>query len=306
MDCPIVVTHGRLREWQIFTKRRDGIPNPETGAVTFDFTCYARAVVLSGVTTEPIVHEGEVELFFVLDGNGVVRVEQEEREIREGSSFAIPTGKEHRLINTGTKDLELILARRPPCADGSDDQFVVRYWMEDRDPSRWETPFQGHWNHVYRGPEAGIHIGDIPPHKISHPHNHIVGKDEIWYVRKGQGWHWMGREYHLQAAGWALWLDPEEIHSLMNPTDENVEYVYCASGKLLNERLRAAQEQTALEEVNRPNDPESLLKRLEQVFGALVEAYHRTGISIYGVNVNIPKVEEVMTGLKTALRGERW
>jgi mannose-6-phosphate isomerase-like protein (cupin superfamily) len=301
MNCPIVVTHGRLREWRIFTKRVDGVPNAETGAVTFDFSCYARAVVLSGVTTEPIVHNDEVELFFVSSGNGVVHVGQEKREIREGSSFVIPAGKEHRLTNTGSGELEMIMARRLPASDGSDNHFTVRHWTEDRDRSEWGGPFQGHWHHIYRGPSTDIHIGDIPPCKISHPHNHPAGFDEIWYVRSGRGWHWMRQEYHIQTAGWALWLDPDELHSLMNPGDETLEYVYCSSAKLLTERMKAAEGQAAREKASRPHDPASLIDDLEQSFKALVEAYRRTDLGIHGISVNIPKVEEAITGLKAAL-----
>jgi len=70
--------------------------------------------------------------------------------------------------------------------------------------------------------------GTIPPRKISEPHGHQKNFDEIWYVYKGQGWHWMGRELHPQGPGWALWLVPEETHSLINPSDEPVEYIYIA------------------------------------------------------------------------------
>ena len=74
MDCPIIVTHGRLREWQIFTKRKGEMPHKDTGEVMYDIECYSRGVVLSGVTTEPTVHEGLLEQFFVSSGEGVVIV----------------------------------------------------------------------------------------------------------------------------------------------------------------------------------------------------------------------------------------
>jgi quercetin dioxygenase-like cupin family protein len=304
MDCPLVVTHGRLREWQIFTKRIGDVPNAETGAVTFDFSCYARAVVLSGVTTEPTVHDDEAEFYFVSNGNGRVQVGKEVREIRAGSSFFIPAGQEHRLTNTGADDLEVIMARRAPAADGSEDQFVLRHWTEDRDPSLWGSPFQGHWYHIYRGPEAGIHMGDIPPHKIAHPHSHPGGFDEIWYVQKGQGWHWMGRDYHIQTVGWVLWLDPEELHSLMNTSDENLEYVYCSSAKLMMERMKVTEEQAARERATRPRTTANLFADLDQSFKALVAAYRRTGVSIHGVEVNIQKAEEALAGLQETLKGK--
>ena len=293
MDCPIVVTHGRLREWQIFTKRKGEIPNKDTGEVTYDIDCYSRAVVLSGVTTEPITHEGLLEQFFVVNGEGVVIVAGQEKAIRPGSSFVLPSGAAHRIRNTGADDLEFILARRPPCADGSEDGFVIRHWTEERPESQFGAPFQGHWNHIYRGPEAGIHVADLPPRKISHPHNHGPGLDEIWYIRKGNAYHWMGREYQPQTPGCALWLEPEEIHSLMNPSDETVEYIYCSSSALLSSRTPSAPEPAA-----EPSSREEIINALDAKFSDLVTAYQKTGISVHGIGQNIGEVRKYIKMLK--------
>jgi len=113
MHCPIVVTHGRLREWQIFKKRQGDHPNAETGEVCFDINCYGRAVLMPGVTTEPAAHDEEFENFFVIGGEGLVQVGRSKEAIRTGSSIAIPAGLEHRLRNTGEEELELVFCRRP-------------------------------------------------------------------------------------------------------------------------------------------------------------------------------------------------
>ncbi|MBI4552441.1 MAG: cupin domain-containing protein [Candidatus Latescibacteria bacterium] len=300
MDSPIVTTHGRLREWQIFKKRQGTAPNAETGDVCFDFHCYGRAVVLPGVTTEPTTHDEEVESFFVSYGQGIVQEGKERREFREGSMLFIPAGIEHRITNTGSGELEMIYSRRPPSSRDADRMFGVRHWTEDRDQAIWGTPFQGHWHHIYRGPSCGdIHIGDIPPHKLSHPHNHPEVMDEIWYVRSGNGWHWMGQEYHEHTAGYALWLDPSELHSLMNPGDATVEYIYCSSGMLLMERMEA---EKAAESEAKTNDPFELLARLEKHYKALVAGYRKTGVSIYRVEINIPGVEAQIEALRAALK----
>ena len=293
MDCPIVATHGRLREWQIFTKRKGEAPNKDTGEVTYHIDCYSRGVVLSGVATEPTVHEGLLEQFFVSNGEGVVIVAGEEKGIREGSSFVVPAGAEHRIRNTGADDLELVLARRAPRTDGSEDNFIVRHWTEDRPESQFGAPFQGHWNHIYRGPEAGIHVADLPPRKISHPHNHQPGLDEIWYIRKGNGYHWMGQEYQPQPPGCALWLEPEELHSLMNPSDETVEYIYCSSAPLLSASPQSTSAETAA-----PSTQDAILDALESSLDALVDAYEKTGISIYKVGVNIGEVRKYINTLR--------
>jgi hypothetical protein len=137
-------------------------------------------------------------------------------------------------------------------------------------------------------------MGDLPPHKFSHPHNHMPGFDEIWYVHSGCGWHWMGRDYRMQTAGWALWLEPEELHSLMNVGDENLEYIYCSSAKLLADKARL--ESKPLEE--KPENPAEILKVLAEKFDALVEAYQQTGVSIHGVSANIGSIRGYISDLQ--------
>jgi mannose-6-phosphate isomerase-like protein (cupin superfamily) len=298
-DCPLVVTHGRLREWQIFTKRVGDTPNAETGAVCFDYTCYGRAALLPGVTTEPTTHADDVESFFVSSGQGTVEAGGERKDLREGSMVFIPAGAEHRITNTGTAELELIFSRRPPAKREHGAAFGVRHWSEDRDREAWGTPFQGHWYHIWRGPTCGdVHLGDIPARKFAHPHNHTDVLDEIWYVRSGNGWHWMGKEYHEHTAGYALWLDPSAIHSLMSPGDENVEYIYSASWMLVQDREAEAAGRGAEPETN---DPVEVLNRLQAQFDALVAGYRKTEISIFGVDRNIGGIQAKIEALRKML-----
>ena len=111
-------------------------------------------------------------------------------------------------------------------------------------------------------------------------------------MNKGQGWHWMRQEYHVQSPGYALWLDPSELHSLMNPTDENLEYIYCASTIELT-RQQAQQKASKV-----PSSPAAIGAALEEKFGALVAAYRHTGLGIFGVEQNIGEVERLIKALK--------
>lgn len=111
-DSPIIVTHGRLRDWRIFTRREGDKPDRDTGAVMMNLNHYSRAVLLDGVKTEPTTHADEAEFMFVIGGRGVVRVGDEEAEVRDGSSFQIPAGVAHALVNTGCEELDLRAPRR--------------------------------------------------------------------------------------------------------------------------------------------------------------------------------------------------
>ncbi len=289
MDCPIF-TYGRLREWRIYTKRKGDAPNAETGEVCFEINTYGRAVVIPGVTTEPATYADEAYCLFTASGQGTALVGGKKTALRAGSSLFVPPGVRHQFANTGDAELEFIFCRRP--SNPSDPRvFSSAHWSEDRPKSEWGKPFQGHWHHVYLGPAVGIGNGHIPPHKFSHPHNHPI-IDEIWYVNKGLGWHWTRQEYHVQSPGYALWLDPSELHSLMNPTDENLEYIYCASTIELT-RQQAQQKASKV-----PSTPAAIGAALEQKVGALVAAYRHTGIGIHGVEVQIGDIENLIKALK--------
>ncbi len=289
MDSPIF-TYGRLREWRIFTRRQGDLPNAETGQVCFEINTYGRAVVLPGVTTEPATHSGEVVCMCVASGQGALLLRGEEHPLRPGNSFSILPERQHRFRNTGDGELEFIFSRRPPAS--TDKSFAIHHWAEDRPKEVWGSIFQGHWHHIYRGPSCEVHIADIPPHKFSHPHSHTPVLDEIWYVHRGQGWHWMGREYRPHYPGWALWLDPSELHSLMNPTAADVEYIYAASWALVADRNRAQKEAPL------PRTTAGRLAELERDFAELVEAYRKTDVYIFGVDQKIPRIEKLLKALK--------
>jgi quercetin dioxygenase-like cupin family protein len=290
MDCPIT-TYGRLREWRIYTRRQGDAPNAETGEVCFEINTYGRAVVIPGVTTEPAAYPEESYCVFTASGQGLVLVGNKKVALQAGSSMFFPPGVRHQFRNTGDAELEFIFCRRP--SNSTDPKtFGCQHWSEDR-PAKgdWGKPFQGHWHHIYRGPAVGIGNGDIPPHKFSHPHNHPI-IDEIWYVNKGQGWHWTRQEYHVQSPGYALWLDPSELHSLMNPTDENLEYIYCAS------TIELTRQQAQQQPYKAPSSPGAIGAALEEKFGALVAAYRHTGIGINGVEQQIGDIEKLIKGLR--------
>ena len=290
MDCPIV-NNRRLREWRIFTRRQGDPPNAETGEVCFDFNCYGRAVVIPGVTTEPAVYEGEVESMCVASGEGHLVVEGQDFPIRAGSSFTVPAGIDHHFKNAGSVELELIFGRRPPAS--SDREFVLTHWTEDHVGTERGAFYQSHWNYIARGPVGEVHFGDIPPHKFGQPHNHIPAVDEIWYIQGGNCWHWMGQEFRPQSPGYALWLDPTELHALMNPGETNVEYIYCGSWALSRDRERQQKEEEAL-----PGTSLEMVAALEKRFEGLFDAYRKTGLNIHGVDMNSPQIKRLIQALK--------
>lgn len=230
-DCECQQTHGRLREWTLFVKRpADDVIDWYEGAVLFNIDWYGRCALLDGVRTEPTEHPDQVEFLYVMEGTGVARVEEEEFPLCEGTSARIPAGAVHQLTNTGTTELTFIAVRRPPKKDGTEGSCAWVNYREDRSPEMIEQygdrPYQGHWNHMYSGPDVGLHSAEILPRNIPDSHSHPPLTDEIWYTQYGNAWHWEDKRLMPQPAGHAVWLVPDHVHTYLNPSDDSVRYIY--------------------------------------------------------------------------------
>ena len=49
------------------------------------------------------------EIYYIIDGKGMMTINNEEVEVKKGDAILIPTGVEHGLINNGNKLLRLVL-----------------------------------------------------------------------------------------------------------------------------------------------------------------------------------------------------
>jgi mannose-6-phosphate isomerase-like protein (cupin superfamily) len=65
-----------------------------------------------GATTEHF-HRLSEELYLVTQGMGRLRIEDEERDVREGDCAVIPPGARHKLWNTGADVLRVVCACSP-------------------------------------------------------------------------------------------------------------------------------------------------------------------------------------------------
>jgi mannose-6-phosphate isomerase-like protein (cupin superfamily) len=72
---------------------------------SMEFLAYA--LLPSGNVLEEHVDEVE-EIYFILKGGGLMKVGDEEKEVKDGDAIWIPAGDPHRLENT-TKDMTIIL-----------------------------------------------------------------------------------------------------------------------------------------------------------------------------------------------------
>ena len=73
----------------------------------------AEAKLSPGQTTEEHHHLHSEEIYYVLQGQGRMWIENESREVKVGDGFAISTGKKHKIANTGHEDLFFLCCCAP-------------------------------------------------------------------------------------------------------------------------------------------------------------------------------------------------
>src|ERR1700683_3516126 len=73
----------------------------------------AEARLPVGASTQEHFHPRAEEIYFITNGTGKIRIENETREVRAGDAIAIPPGQKHKLWNTGSETLHLLCCCAP-------------------------------------------------------------------------------------------------------------------------------------------------------------------------------------------------
>jgi mannose-6-phosphate isomerase-like protein (cupin superfamily) len=73
----------------------------------------AEARLQPGASTQEHYHVLTEEIYFITEGEGRIRIEDETREVKPGDAIAIPPGHKHKLWNTGAGMLKLLCCCAP-------------------------------------------------------------------------------------------------------------------------------------------------------------------------------------------------
>lgn len=73
----------------------------------------AEATVPVGGSTDEHFHAETEEIYFILEGEGRMRIEGESNDVRVGDAIAILPGQKHKLWNTGSIPLRLLCCCAP-------------------------------------------------------------------------------------------------------------------------------------------------------------------------------------------------
>ena|SRR5688572_11156821 len=77
----------------------------------------AEARIQPGGSTQEHYHPRTEEIYYITAGRGLMRIENENREVAPGDAIAIPPGQKHKIWNTGSEPLHLLCCCAPPYED---------------------------------------------------------------------------------------------------------------------------------------------------------------------------------------------
>ncbi len=81
----------------------------------------AEARVAAGASTTPHYHVETEEIYYILAGQGLMRVEDDTQAVGPGDAIAIPPGALHEITNTGDEVLKFLCC----CAPGYEHEDTV-------------------------------------------------------------------------------------------------------------------------------------------------------------------------------------
>ena len=73
----------------------------------------AEAIVPVGKSTDEHYHMETEEIYYIIRGQGMVKIGDEKREVREGDGIVIETGIKHKIWNTSDTDLVFLCCCAP-------------------------------------------------------------------------------------------------------------------------------------------------------------------------------------------------
>ncbi len=73
----------------------------------------AEARLPIGGATTPHYHPETEEIYYILEGRGMMRIEEQSREVGPGDAIAIPPGQVHTIRNSGSETLRFLCCCAP-------------------------------------------------------------------------------------------------------------------------------------------------------------------------------------------------
>lgn len=227
-------THGTLIERDMFT-HTDGDPAHPTdrGSVLKYLDRYTYATLFENDHTAPTTLTDTQELFYILEGKGVVKGGGKTYQLYPGVAFLVPKGLEFVMENTAGTPMNMYLVAEKVTPTFKPVSNIV--WRDvNKEP--YHTT-DAHWvnhNKWLIKQEEGlckidlILIVTVPPGTFAQPHCHDAGTEEIWAALDTPVPFMLGKQIRTMNAGEAYLIPPDSKtpHANFNPGKKPVDVFY--------------------------------------------------------------------------------
>ena len=221
---------GNIVQHTIFHKEGENSPASNLRYIE----SYSHGSLVAGTRSLAHVNEGIQEVFFILNGTGILSTPYGEHSISEGDGILMPPGIEHTIINNGNITLEFLLV-----VESIGDKSVVKATKPLVRNYRESVMSINHWSYlgyrIFDGEDGFNELGYvgvvlIDPLRTGDNHSHGPDFDEVWYMWRGQVVHIVSQEVCIQREGTAISVCPcHPGHTIINVSNEQVYFVYFSS-----------------------------------------------------------------------------
>lgn len=95
----------------------------------------AEATLEAGAATQAHYHPATEEIYYILEGHGLLAIEQEARGVGPGDAIPIPPGCRHQIKNSGRQDLVFLCCCTPAYSD-DDTVICASLILQQAEPCR--------------------------------------------------------------------------------------------------------------------------------------------------------------------------
>lgn len=191
-------------------------------------------------------HSKMTEIYFILEGTGLLHYGESLLEVERDSYLTIPPNMPHKLQNVGNSDLEHLVFAIPPF--NPDDVKLLDEPKSSRIPHtqkfRYDKPpitaldgaliYELISDEERKVLDVALAIGLLPPERKAIPHYHEIS-EEVYYIASGKGRVRVGDCDHKIRRGSVVHIPINTVHALENESKYEELRVLCVSSPAYKE-----------------------------------------------------------------------
>lgn len=182
-------------------------------------------------------HEKMTEVYFMIEGEGVLYVDSHAIHVQAGDCIEINPKQGHKLKNAGKKTLEHLVIATPPFNPEDvhllkdSNSYNIRHLSRNRKSfAALDGAIVEELNTEKEREQLGISLalGTLSGGRTARHHHHKVS-EEIYYVLSGSGKIYLNGGKTGINKGTFVFIPPGVVHALENPSEEELKILCIAS-----------------------------------------------------------------------------